>query len=86
MCGTKLRHFEIRFPVLALGMKLTSLTTIRNIIVSCCVLHNIAIDARDELPEVEIEGFAQMLEASQIENQNTALFQCQTHQIHFFRK
>lgn len=56
-----------RFPVLATGMKLTSLETIRKVIVSCCVMHNIAVEERDDLPDVRVEGFAEMYEASQIE-------------------
>lgn len=56
-----------RFPVLSMGMQNKNLDTIRYAITACCVLHNIATDERDALPEVHIDGFAEMFEASQME-------------------
>lgn len=43
------------------------MTTIRYIILSCAVLHNFAIDENDILPRANIENFAEMLEAAQIQ-------------------
>lgn len=57
-----------RFPILSMGMRLRDLNTVRNIIVSCCILHNFAIDANDALPDVDsslrAHGFADMMAAT----------------------
>lgn len=57
-----------RFPILSLGMRLRDLDTVRNIIVSCCILHNVAIDSNDALPDVDsslrAHGFADMMAAT----------------------
>lgn len=42
------------------------MTTIRQIVTACCVLHNIAIDAKDPVPPVDIDGFDQMIADCQI--------------------
>ncbi|XP_058457044.1 putative nuclease HARBI1 [Malaya genurostris] len=51
-----------RFPVLALGMRF-KISTVQLVIVACAVLHNIAIDVKEEEPPTEIEGFEEMLVA-----------------------
>ena len=43
-----------RFPILKLGMRL-KMPTILTIIVATAVLHNIAIDANDDLPEDDLD-------------------------------
>lgn len=45
-----------RFPILATGLRV-ALDRVEAIIIACAVLHNICIDARDNLPPVEMEGF-----------------------------
>lgn len=54
-----------RFSVLSTGMKVR-METVQMIIVACAVLHNIAIDAREEVPPVEIDGFEEMLDRAYI--------------------
>ncbi|XP_055634319.1 putative nuclease HARBI1 [Toxorhynchites rutilus septentrionalis] len=56
-----------RFPVLSLGMRVI-ISTVQLIIVACAVLHNIAIDAKEEVPPPEIEGFEEMLAATVVPN------------------
>lgn len=43
-----------RFPCLSLGLR-TSVDTTLTIIVACCVLHNLAINMNDEVPDQEID-------------------------------
>lgn len=57
-----------RFPVLSLGLRV-QLETAQDIIVSCAMLHNICIDQREPVPPVDIEGFADMLNATNINAQ-----------------
>lgn len=52
-----------RFPVLSLGIRV-KISTVQLIIVACAVLHNIAVDAKEEEPPTEIEGFNEMLAAT----------------------
>lgn len=55
-----------RFPVLSTGMKLKLETGIvQKIIVACCILHNIAVDAKDPVPPI-VEGFDQMMAETEI--------------------
>lgn len=54
-----------RFPCLAMGLRV-HLDITRDIITACAILHNMAIDRKDALPEVLIDGFADMLAATQI--------------------
>lgn len=55
-----------RFPVLSLGMRVR-LETVQSIVIACAVLHNICIDQRDALPSVDIDGFEEMMAATDIE-------------------
>lgn len=54
-----------RFPVLSLGMRV-KLGTAKLIIVACAILHNIAVDDKDPVPETNIEGFDDMLAATEV--------------------
>lgn len=59
-----------RFPVLSTGMRL-KLSTIKLIIIACAVLHNIAVDEKENVPPTELEGFDEMMAATEIANVNT---------------
>lgn len=48
-------------------MRYRDLGTARNIVKSCCILHNIAIDQKDELPTVFAEGFLESIQQTQIQ-------------------
>ena len=54
-----------RFPVLSMGLRV-NISTVQLIIVACAVLHNIAIDAKETEPPIEIEGFEEMLAATTV--------------------
>lgn len=60
-----------RFPVLAFGMRV-KLETVKQIIVACAILHNIAIEAKESVPPTVAEGFADALAATTIERNNNA--------------
>lgn len=60
-----------RFPVLSLGIRL-ALKRVQAVIVACGVLHNIAIDAKDLLPPVEIEGFAEFMDQNEVDDDNAS--------------
>lgn len=55
-----------RFPILALGMRYPNLDVVRNIIKSCCILHNIAIDAKDMMPTEFAPGFFEAMQQSEM--------------------
>lgn len=66
-----------RFPCLATGMRLTT-PTVLSVIVACAVLHNLLIDLRDEIPDIDheviIPAEAQVPEAViGVENENSAV-------------
>lgn len=56
-----------RFPCLSLGLRI-ALEKVQPVVVACAVLHNIAIDQKDHLPPVEVEGFEEALAATIIPN------------------
>lgn len=58
-----------RFPVLSLGMRV-KLRTVKMIIVACAVLHNIAVDEKELVPEINLEGFEEMLAATEVPDEN----------------
>lgn len=47
------------------------LKTVKMIIIACAVLHNIAVDENENLPPSELEGFDEMLAATEIRNAPT---------------
>lgn len=47
------------------------LETVKLIIVACAALHNIAVDAKELVPPINIEGFDEMLALTAILNENT---------------
>lgn len=49
-----------RFPILSVGIRL-HVARVEAVIVATAVLHNIAIDFKDRLPQSEIPGFDQMM-------------------------
>ena len=54
-----------RFPVLALGMRV-DIATVKQIIVACAVLHNIAVSEKDILPANHTSGFKSILNECKI--------------------
>lgn len=45
------------------------LDRVEAVIVTCGVLHNIAIECKDRLPPSEIEGFEEMMRATEVPNE-----------------
>lgn len=58
-----------RFPVLSFGMRV-KLETVKLIIIACAVLHNIAVDAKEQVPPINIEGFDDMLATTAVPETN----------------
>lgn len=57
-----------RFPVLSTGIRVRINTTLA-IIVSCAILHNIAIECNDNEPPVVLDGFEEMLNANEMDTE-----------------
>jgi len=60
-----------RWPVLSMGMRVR-IRTVQSIIVACAVLHNIAIDARDQIPPDEIDGVNDLMAAVAVPHEPVA--------------
>lgn len=58
-----------RFPALAVGLKV-NLQTAVNVIVACCILHNICIDEREDTPphEIDVNYLDAQIENGQIDH------------------
>lgn len=54
-----------RFPVLSMGMRV-QLPLVQDIIVACAILHNIAIDAGEPTPPIDVPGFDGLIARDQL--------------------